>query len=240
MIRIYMVMSGNLGDTLNVMPMLSGIYKSTGHKISLTVRDKMKMFNGFKEFMEMQDCIAALKFESEVVMDDTYQHLSLVDDFPVHPLRPWETVRLDTYFRSNYDIEYEVDDDFVFNVPEIECPTDKFIVGDRMVHKDMDQRRTMGVLRDSGKFPLDKCYFLDYNTPLATNVGYIKASSEPFITTFTGISVISDLIKKETIVLYDEQLTNWDNKHISYSYNKHFYRDRMCELMYIDDFNIPT
>jgi hypothetical protein len=235
-----MVMSGNLGDTLNVMPLLSGIYKTTGHKVSLTVRDKMKMFNGFKEFMEMQDCIAALKFESEVVMDDTYQQLSLVDDFPVHPIRPWETVRLETHFKSHYNMEFEVDDDFVFNVPEVECPTDKFIVGDRMIHKDMDQRRAMGVLNESGKFPLDKCYFLDYNVPLATNAGYIKASPEPLITTFTGISVISDLIKKETIVLFDDQIANWDNKHISYSYNKHFYRDRMCDLIHINDFTIPT
>ena len=240
MIRIYMTMSGNLGDTLNVMPLLSGIYKSTGHKISLTVRDKMKMFNGFREFMEMQDCIAALKFESEVVIDDSYQHLSLVDDFPIHPIRPWETIRLETYFRLNYDLEYETDDDFVFNVPDIECPTEKFLVGDRMVHKDMDQRRPMGVLKDSGKFPLDKCYFLDYNLPLATNVGYIKASPEPFISTFTGISVVSDLIKKETIVLYDDLLAKWDDKHISYSYNKHFYRDRFCELMHINNFSIPT
>ncbi len=240
MIRIFMTMSGNLGDTLNVMPVLSGIYKSTGHKISLTVRNKMKMFNGFKEFMEMQDCIAALKFESDVTIDDTYQTMSLVNDFPIHPLRPWETVRLDTYFKTHYDFEYEVDDDFVFNVPEIECPTDKFLVGDRMVHKDMDQRRPMAVLKDSGKFPLDKCYFLDYNIPLATNAGYIKSSSEPFLSTFTGISVVSDLLKKDTVVIFDDLLANWDNKHISYSYNKHFYRDRKCELVHINDFTIPT
>lgn len=239
MIRIFMAMSGNLGDTLNVMPVLSGIHKSTGHKVSLVVRNKMKMFNGFKEFMEMQDCIAALKFESDVTIDDTYQLLSLTDNLKPDPVIPLETLRLEQDFKSKYNLEFELDNSFMFNVPEVEPITNKYLVGDRMVHPDMDQRRPMGVLEASGKFPLDKCHFLDYNNTIAYNAGLVYASPHPLLTTFTGISIIGDLLNKETLVLWDDTLKDWDNKHISYSYNKHFYRDRKSVLMHIDKFSIP-
>lgn len=239
MIRIFMPMSGNVGDTLNVMPVLSGIYKSTGHAISLVVRDKMKIFNGFREFMLMQDCICSLKFESDVQIDDTYNKMSLVNEFTQHPNRPWETVRLEEYFRKHYNIDFEVDDDFTLNVDEsIDINPRRFIVGDRMMHSDMDQRRSFNVLESSGKFPLDKCFFLDYNMPMASNAAFIKHTDKPIFTTFTGISVIADLLKKDSVVLWSDDIRNWDNKPIEYSFNKHFYRDRKSKLMYLGDFDI--
>lgn len=239
MIRIFMTMSGNVGDTLNVMPLLSGIFKSTGHKISLVVRDKMKMFAGFREFMQLQDCIAALKFESEVTLDDTYQRLGLVENFTQHETRPWETVRLEEYFRKHYRFDFEVDDNFTFSVDNnVTNVPSEFLVGDRMLHTNMDQRRKFNVLESSGKFPVDKCHFLDYNLPMATIAAYIKHTQKPIFTTFTGISQIADLLNKETIVLWGDDIRNWDNKPIEYSYNKHFYRDRKSKLMYIGDFNI--
>lgn len=233
-----MTMSGNVGDTLSVMPVLSGIHKSTGHKISLVVRDKMKMFTGFREFMQLQECIAALKFESEVKLDDTYQSLGLVDDFTKHPTRPWETVRLEEDFRNRYNIDFEVDDQFIFNVDKTTDIPAGFLVGDRMSHSFMDQRRSFNVLESSGKFPLDKCFFLDYTKPMATIAAYIKHTKKPIFTTFTGISTIADLLNKESIVLWGDDVRNWDNKPIEHSFNKHFYRDRKSKLMYLGDFNI--
>lgn len=238
MIRIFMPMSGNVGDTLAVLPVLSGIYKSTGHQISLVVRDKMKMFNGFRDFMMFQPCIVALRFESEINMDQTYQTLSLVDTFTKHPNRPWETVRLEEDFRNKYNLEFEVDDDFELQVPEIKFNDDRFLVGDRMLHPDMDQRRKFNVLEKSNKFPLDKCRFLDYNENMLTNAAYVKLTKKPIFTTFTGISTIADLLKKETVVLWGDDLKDWDNKPIEYSFNKHFYRNRKCRLEYLNNFNI--
>jgi hypothetical protein len=237
-IKIFMPMSGNIGDTLNVMPVLSGIYKSTGNKISLVVRDKMRMFNGFADFMRMQECIASISFESDVVLDSTFCIMSLVDKFTEHPNRPWETVRLEEFFRQTYNLDFDVDDDFVFSVDEIDHFSTSFLVGDRMSHPNMDQRRKSGVLEYSGKFPLDRCTFLDYNTPMAINAAYIKYSDKPIFTTFTGISIIADLLKKKSIVLWGEDIRNFDNKPIEYSYNKHFYRDRKSELVYLGDFNL--
>lgn len=239
MIRIFMPMSGNLGDTLNVMPVLSGIFKSTGHKISLTVKDKMKSFNGFREFMQYQDCIAALKFESEVKFDDTFQTMSLVDEFTLHENRPYETVRLEEDFKRRYNIKFEVDDSFILKVPELTTKIeDKFIVADRTMIGSGDTRRAFDFLKTSEKFPLDKCLFLDYNKPILHNASIINETNKPIFTTFTGTSNIADLLKKECVVLWDDTLKNWDNKPIEYSFNKHFYRDRKCTLKYLGDFNL--
>lgn len=238
MINVFLPMSGNVGDTLNVMPVLSGIFKSTGHKIVLAVSNKMRMFNGFVEFMEMQPCIAKLQFASDTYMNEYYFWLTLPDTFSRHPNRPWETVRYEENFRSRYNIDFEVDDNFELVVPDIDVDIDKFIVGDRMYHNQMDQRRSFNVLQSSGKLPLDLCHFLDYNQPMAYNAALIKTSTKPFISTFTGISVISDLLKKETIVLWGDDLTNWDNKPIEHSFNQHFYRDRSSRLMYLGDFSM--
>lgn len=239
MIRIFMTMSGNVGDTLNVMPVLSGIYKSTGHKISLVVRDKMKMFNGFREFMQYQPCIASLKFESEISLDNTYQHMSLVDDFTRHENRPWETVRLEESFKHRYNISFETDDDFILSVPKLPAqPDDRYLVGDRMLHRDMDQRRLFNVLENSGKFPLDKCMFIDYNQPMLYNAALVNETRKPIFTTFTGISVIADLLNKEQMVFFGEDIRNWDSKPIEYSFNKHFYRDRKSKLLCLGDFNL--
>ena len=236
-----MPMSGNVGDTLNVMPVLSGLYKSTGNKISLVVRDRMMMFNGFADFIHMQECIASVRFESEVTLDDTFCIMSLVDKFTEHSNRPWETVRFEEYFRQHYNIYFEVDDAFELTVDDsVETIPDKFLIGDRMVHSDMDQRRESGVLEYSNKFPVEICEFLDYNIPMAVNAAYIKHTTKPIFTTFTGISIIADLLKKESIVLWGEDMRNFDNKPIEYSFNKHFYRDRKCKLMSLNDFDIAS
>ena len=240
MIKVFLPMSGNVGDTLNVMPVLSGLYKTTGNQIHLVIVNKMKMFNGLVDFLQMQPCISAVNFLSDVCIDETYLRISLPYDYTKHPNRPWETVRYDEDLRRRSRLQYDVDDAFEFVVPDIDTSVinDKFVVGDRMAHRDMDQRRKFNVLKSLGKLPIDRCYFLDYNQPMAINAAYIKATTKPFITTFTGISVISDLLRKEAIVLWGEDLRNWDNKPIKHSFNKHFYRDRFSRLMYLGDFDI--
>jgi hypothetical protein len=238
MIKVFMPMSGNLGDTLSAMPVISGIYKSIGQKIHLVVRDRMKIFNGLKEFLEMQDCIYKLNFESEVNIDNTFNIMSLVEEFEKHQVRPWETVRLDEYFKSRYNFNYDVDDDFTFQIDENITASDKFLVGDRMFHADMDQRRNFNVLESSGKFATDKCLFLDYNLPMKIVASFIKNNNKPLLTTFTGISTIADLLKKEMFVFWGEDIRNFAGQTIEYSYNKHFYRNRKSKLIHIDDFNL--
>ncbi len=236
----FMPMSGNLGDTLNVMPLLSGIYKTTGEKIHLVVRDKMSAFVEFREFMEMQEPIASLKYESEVNISNSYKMLSLANEFDLHPNRPYETIRFQEFLKKTYKIIVEPDDSFILNVPEyLDMMEEKFIIGDRTISsKGGDTRRIFDVLRQSGKFPVEKCSYLDYNKPVAYNAAIIKKSKKFIFTTFTGASNIADLLNKKTVILWGEDLRNWDGKPIEYSFNKHFYRDRNCILKFLGDFDL--
>lgn len=234
-IKIYMPLSGNLGDTVNVLPILSGIYKETGYKITLLVTERMKMFLGFREFLLFQDFIADVLYASDIAPDKSFYKLSLVDDFQKHPVRPWETQRLYEYFLKKYKLNFSIDDNLIINVPDVEWKDDFFVIGDRQVNSQLDQRRKFDVLRNSGKFSDSSCFYLDYKQPILTNLAIIKASSKPFISTFTGISILADLMGKETQVFYSDDLVNWDNKPVEYSFNKHFYRDRKSKLFALND-----
>lgn len=235
--NIFLPQSGNLGDTCNILPVLSGIYKYTEQKINLVVRSKMKNFKGFKKLMESQECINSLKFEP--VITRNHIGLYLVNEFTKSLNRPWETVRYEEYAKNILNIDFRVDDDFILNVPDVDVSVyDGYIIGDRTYSKDADTRRSFDILKNSGKFNDDKCYYLNYNDDLITNLNIIKKSKYQFVTTFTGISVLADLLMKETMIFYPKELQFWDNKPITYSFNQHFYRDRNCELISLDDFLI--
>ncbi len=233
--NFFLPQSGNLGDTCNILPVLSGIYKATGEKIDLKVRDKMKNFKGFKKLMESQECINSLKFESSMFAGD-YINLYLMNEFTKSLNRPWETVRYEEYVRNHLNIDFKVDDDFILHVPHKDITHDAYIVGDRSYSKDADTRRSFDVIKNSGKFKEDKCYYLDYSDDLITNLNIIKNNKYQFITTFTGIAILADLMMKESLIFYPQELSFWDNKPIVYSFNQHFYRDRNCELVAIDEF----
>ena len=66
-------------------------------------------------------------------------------------------------------------------------------------------------------------YFLDYNNTLMTNAYLIKNSPLPFVSTFTGISNVADLLNHQQMVLWGEDIRDWDNKPIEQSFEKHFY-----------------
>ena len=70
------------------------------------------------------------------------------------------------------------------------------------------------------------------------NAHFIKHTNKPFISTFTGVSVIADLLNKDQIVLWGEDIRDWDNKPIEYSFEKHFYKNRNSKLMYVGDFDV--
>jgi len=69
------------------------------------------------------------------------------------------------------------------------------------------------------------------------NCSLIKYNPNPLYTTFTGIGILSDLMDKETYILYDDDVVNWDNKPIEYSFNLHYIRNRKSKLRYLKSFN---
>src|SRR6056300_1666493 len=162
--KIFQVFSGNLGDTLNALPVLSGIYKATGEPIEIIYREKMKMFQGIREVLEYQECIGKVTFENEVTSDVKARFMGLTDDFEKHINRPWETVRLDESFREqNPDIKYEIDDNFILNTPTYNMSSDTIFVGDRKKDSRADHRRKFNLIESCGKVPPDKVVYLNYN-----------------------------------------------------------------------------
>lgn len=230
----YLPHIGNLGDFLNCMPVMSGLNKKFG-KYDFIVTHKLKQFKGFHEFMMYQDLFTSVTFDDEVNPND----MMVVNPWNAreekgNPNRPLETCRFENNLKDRWNINFEVDDDFVLKVPDLNFYCGSLpIVADRWTSPAIDTRRPTEVLRSSGKF--DNCQWLDYNNDLLTNSYIIKNTSNVMYTTFTGVSVLGDLLNKEMIVFWGDDIKNWDNKPIEYSYQKHFYGNRNSKLMYIGD-----
>lgn len=237
--KIFLRGTAQLGDFLNVLPVLSGVSSKYG-KFELYIRKEMRKFNGIKEFLMYQNIFSAVFFEDDVFL---YGDIIQLSSWPMrevkdekNPNRPIETCRYQYWLEDHYKMEFEVDDDFTLKVEDLDLPiSDKPYCGDRWNGPDIDGRRSSWTLGH-----LDNVTFLDYNNTLMTNAYLIKHSNLPFISTFTGISNIADLLNHEQMVLWGEDIRDWDNKPIQQSFEKHFYGDRKSKLMYLGDFKIES
>lgn len=237
---IYLNCTANLGDFLNALPVLSGIYKEwnpRGEKINFIIRNELRRIKGIKEFLMYQGIFNSVEFDDEVAIFGECILLSswTREDNDVE-YRPIETARYANYLNDNYSqLPFKVDDNFLLKVPEkmdVEIKN-TYYCGDRWDGIGIDARRKSNTLKD-----IDKVTFLDYNNDMLTNAYIIKNCKNPFISTFTGISNIADLLNKKQIVLWGDDIANWDNKPITYSFNKHYYGNRNSHLMYKGDFEI--
>jgi hypothetical protein len=224
----------NLGDFLNAFPVLSGISKHTNEKIDLVVCGDMKRFNGFKEFIEYQDCINSVMFDDEYIIINYagMQLSSITRENKNDNNRPTETCRYENWVIDNYHMEFQVDDDFTFQVPDLNIPIKEgHYVADRWSGPMIDGRRASGTLSH-----LANVNFLDYNNTLTENAYIIKNSTKPFISAFTGTAVLADLLNVDQLVIWTDELRMWDNKPIEQSFQKHFYGNRKSKLIYLGDF----
>lgn len=220
-------MSGNLGDTCNILPVLSGLYKYINEQFDITVNKKMEHFKGLKELMERQKFIRSFNFGTDY--DANVIGLSSVYYEDIK--RPYETQRYENFIRLYITNDFEVDDDFRLEVPYVENISREIVIGDRTKSEHADTRREFDVLKNSGKF--SDCYFLDYSNDLITNLNVIM-NAKKFYTTFTGIAVLSNLIYANTVLVYNDSLTNWDGYPIDKSFSQHFYRNRNIVLKHIN------
>ena len=224
----------NLGDFLNAFPVLSGLSKYNNEKIDLVVRGEMKRFNGFKEFIEHQDCINRVTFDDDyiIINFEGIQLSSITREDKENNHRPTETCRYENWVNDNYRMLFEVDDEFTLQVPELSIPIkDGCYVADRWSGPLIDGRRASGSLSH-----LANVNFLEYNNTLTENAYIIKNCTKPFISAFTGTAVLADLLNVNQIVLWTDDLRMWDNKPIEQSFQKHFYGNRNSKLMYLGDF----
>lgn len=236
--------TANLGDFCNALPVISGISKHVNEKIHLIIRPEMRKFNGIKEFLKYQPMIEDVDFSDDLlVFGDVMTISSWTRMDQKNPNRPVETCRYENWVNDNYGLDFQVDDDFEIKVfpTFVDDLTNKTIIGDRWsLDQDptVDTRRETNVIRKGVNPDLSKVYYLDYNKPLMYNLNIIKNNPNPFITTFTGIGIIADLMNKETIVGWDEDMRTWDGHPVDFDFIRHYYANRKSRLVYVKDITI--
>ena len=226
----YVHCTENLGDFLLFLPVLSGISKKYG-KQTLVMKSGMRKFKDLVPLLEYQSFIDKACFidDPEIAGKTGFYVSSWIDEKDHNGIRPIETTRYETWLKRNTSLEFEVDDEFVISVPDLGYDfSDIQFCGDRVPTPGYDSRRKVGQLAH-----LPGLSFLDYNDGLLVNAYKIKNGKGPFISTFTGISVLADLLSVDQLVLWGEDLRDWDNKPIEYALEKSYYRDRKSRLMYL-------
>jgi hypothetical protein len=240
MMLIHVNCTANLGDFCNALPVISGISKYINDPIDLIIRGEMKKFNGIKEFLLYQPCIKSVEFDDDVFFNGAMILSSWTRMDREDPNRPVETCRYENWVNDNYRMMFEVDDDFEILVKPmfIEGLTNRYIVGDRWSHPTIDTRRNIRVVEDGAKPDSSLVTYLDYSNSIMYNLNIIKNNPNPFITTFTGIGIIADLMNKETIVCWDEDMREWDGHPVEFDFERHYYANRKSKLVYVKDLKL--
>jgi len=243
--KVYLNSTANLGDFVQALPVLSGLTKKYG-KIDFIIRREMKKFKGIKEFLMYQDLFTDVNFDDDVFM---YGDMCILSSWTREDKndsnRPIETCRYENWLKDHYKAEFDVDDAFEIKFPDCDIEVkDAYYVGDRWAGPNIDDRRETKVL--SYLDQLGDFEFLDYENDLLTNCYIIKKSTKPFITNFTGIGMIADLLNKECYVVWKAEdwkpefrngdNISWDNgKDIDKIFEKHFYLNRKAKLVHANN-----
>lgn len=223
--------SSNMGDFLNCLPVLSGIFLEYG-PIDLVIQNDMKKFNGFKDLLSYQEMFSSVKLQSEE-KSNLKSHLWFNSWIQVEydGINPIETSRYEKYIKSNYGLSFDTDSLFQLQIPNLVTKQFDSVVGDRCVKTASDTRRNHNVLRDSQKF--SDCYFLDFSRSCFYNANIMKNCNK-FITTFTGIAVMADLMNIPFDLYYTKEFDGWADQSIEYTYKKHFYYTRKSTLKLLE------
>lgn len=242
MIKVLSPRIHNLGDFANCLPALSGFYKQFEQKLSFSICDRLQRFKGIKELLLEQEMFCEVKFMHE---ESSYLNYVLIDDTGSDDganNSPLATARYANFIRKTYDIEFDIDEDFQLNVPIIDNEyEDCILVGDRWSANeapDVDTRRYSNMIKQSGKLNHKKTFYLDYTKDLLYNCSLIKSNPNVFVTTFTGIGILADLMKKDQYITWGDDIRNWDNKPIQHSFDLHYFKNRNSKLIYIDDLDV--
>jgi hypothetical protein len=231
----------NLGDFSHCLPILSGLYKLTGEKMHFMICNRLERFRGIKELLMAQEMFTEISFMHEI-KEQQIKGL-LIDDTGTdegYGTRPIAGHKFYTYLRDTYKIDFQCDDDFELKVPklDIDYHNDTLIVGDRWAPKDapdVDTRRYSNLIENAKIFEEGEVVYLDYTKDLLYNCALVKYNPNPFITTFTGIGILADLMKKEMVVAWDEDMRIWQGLPVEHDFDLHYYKDRNAKLVYVKD-----
>jgi len=224
------VSSPTFGDFLNGFPVYDAIARKYG-TFELVLPGAMRIFNGMREFVEYQD-FAKVLFDGETDNTGHYIRPGIDSSRKLSPTRPFETCGVENDIKNGLGLDFEVDDDYCLKVPDIAVHVEDYLwAGDRW-NRVFDHRRQTNTL--GRKF--NNMRYLDFELPILVNLKIIEQSKYPFVSTFTGVSILADLIKKPNYVLWAEDMRNFAGLSAQTSFEKHYYSDRKSILMYIEDF----
>lgn len=234
----------NLGDFAHCLPVLSGLYKFVGEKFNFVICDRLQRFRGIKEMLSEQEMFNSVTFVDE--HRGGLSNVIIVDDHGAdsgYGNRPIMTQKVWNYMQSQLRVNFPIDDLFVLKVKdvEVEDTTDKIVIGDRWSPKDapdVDTRRWSNLIEAAEIIPKEKAHYLDYTKDLTYNLNLIRKNPNPFVTTFTGVGILADLMMKDTYVLWDEDMRVWQGWTVEHDFDLHYYKDRFSKLMYIRDYKI--
>jgi hypothetical protein len=243
MITIYSPRIHNLGDFANCLPVLSGLHKKLNQKFKLVICSGLRRFKGIRELLLLQDMFCEVLFVDEVF--DTLGNVIWIDDtggYHNSGVNPLVTTHYYNFIKTNSNIDFEIDSEFELKLADmdIDCFSDKILVGDRWSSNDapdVDTRRYSNMIQSSGILKNTEVVYLDYTKDLMYNCNLIRLNPNPFVTTFTGIGIISDLMKKRQFIIWGDDLINWNNQTIEHAFKLHYYLNRNSKLMYINDFD---
>lgn len=231
----------NLGDFANCLPALSGLYKTTGEQIHFSICNQLERFKGLKQLLCLQEMFSDVIFEKEEQNNDYIEIHDQSDEYS-HTVTPSSTLRFATSLFAQ-DLRFEIDEDFELQVPKLgfNYLEDSIIVGDRWsVTEDsnLDTRRASYMIKDSGVLDNKKTHQLDYTKDLVYNCSLVKHNPNVFVTTFTGIGILADLMKKDQYILWGDDLRDWAGKPIEHSFELHYFKNRNSKLRYVKDFKL--
>jgi hypothetical protein len=244
MITIYSPRIQNLGDFSHCLPALSGFVKTYG-KVSFGICPRMKRFKGLIDMLMYQGLFTDVFFMDERNNVDQY---IIIDDSGSDNGNTGESLvsrRFYNFIRKHYpELPFDFDSEFELKVPDsvyTDHLSNRVIVGDRWSPSDapdVDDRRASNITQPYDEFKSPEYFYLDYSNDLITNLSIIKYNSKSFITTFTGIGILADLMNKETVVLWDDDMRMWQGKPVTDDYRLHYWTNRKSKLQYVKDFNL--
>ena len=229
-----------MGDFCNGFPAYDALAKEHG-KFDLILPRAMRMFSGIKDFVSYQGFTSSILFDDELT---DFSNVIIMAQLPasffkptyekrdISIVRPFMTCYVEQYLKANLRLDFKINDDYCIKIKDVPSanPEDFISAGDRW-SKTLNHRRKHSMLGH-----IEGLKFLDFEKDIFYNLNIIKKSKYPFVSTFTGVSILADLIKKPNIVLWDEDMRNFMGWSPEFSFRKHYFTNRLSYIQYVNDF----
>jgi len=209
--KFYFKVMNDLGSFLYSLPSFYSIYKKYKEPISLILPTRMERFKGITLFLESLDFIEKISYKDNI--NNEHEYICNVQQSSENG--PTQQVWLNFYDHLKKYLNFELDTDFTLIPKFIEIDNiyeNKIIVGDRWNYSPyLDRRRRSNIIQQTGKFNTNDYHFLDYNQDLLYNVNLIIQNPNTFHTTYTGIATLINMMRKDMVVYWNEEILNFYN-----------------------------